>query len=69
MLKIKSKRYFERHENEINRYVLDNTEWIHLINKQNQFKKYTTEKHHLLEIDLDITLEKQLEIIDEKNLI
>ena len=66
MLKIKSKRYFERHENEINRYVLDNTEWIHLINKQNQFKQYTTKKQNLLEIDLNITLEKQLKIIDEK---
>ena len=66
MLKIKSKRYFERHENEINRYLLENTKWIHLINKQNKFKDYTKNKQHLLEIDLNINLEEQLKNIAEK---
>ncbi len=66
MLKIKSKRYFERHENEINRYLLEDTEWIHLINKQNQFKDYTKNKQHLMEIDLNINLEEQLKNTDEK---
>lgn len=66
MLKIKSKRYFERHENEINRYILENSEWIHLINNQNQFKKYSTTKQNLLEIDLEDTIDKQLKTLNEK---
>ena len=67
MFKLSSKYYYLRHENEINRFLFNNSNWIHIINKENSFKNFTNSKENLFLIDLDSSLNRQfLNIEDQK---
>ena len=67
--KIKLKTYFQRHENEINRFTNSNTKWIHILNQDNAFKDFTDFHEYLLKVDVKKDTVEQLKIYKMKNLI
>ena len=60
MIKINSKTYFQRHENEINRFINSNTKWIHILNQDNAFKNFTRFNHYLVKVDVEKDTVEQL---------
>ena len=66
MLKLRSKYYYLRHENEIQRFLSKNSNWIHIINKENSFKNFTNSKENLFLIDLNSNLSKQIQTIEDQ---
>ena len=66
MLKLSSKYYYLRHENEIQRFLSKNSSWIHIINKENSFKNFTNSRENLFLIDLNSNLSKQIQNIEDK---
>ena len=65
MFKINSKTYFLRHDNEIRRFINQNSKWIHIINKENDFKKFSGLQDNIFEIDVKEDTFNQLENIGE----
>ena len=65
MFKINSKTYFIRHDNEIRRFINQNSKWIHIINKENDFKKFSGLQDNIFEIDVKEDTFNQLENIGE----
>ena len=63
MIKLNSKTYFQRHENEINRFINSNTKWIHILNQDNAFKDFTNFHEYLLKVDVKKDTVEQLKII------
>lgn len=63
---LSSKYYYFRHENEIQRFLSNNSNWIHIINKENSFKNYTRYEENLFLIDLDTNLGKQIINIEDQ---
>ena len=66
MLKLSSRYYYLRHENEIQRFLSNNSNWIHIINKENSFKNFTNSKENLFLIDLNSNLSKQIQTIEDQ---
>ena len=66
MLKLSSRYYYLRHENEIQRFLSKNSNWIHIINKENSFKNFTNSKENLFLIDLNSNLSKQIQTIEDQ---
>tara|TARA_B100001287_G_scaffold276447_1_gene287295 strand:+ start:423 stop:1745 length:1323 start_codon:yes stop_codon:yes gene_type:complete len=66
MLKLSSRYYYLRHENEIQRFLSENSNWIHIINKENSFKNFTNSKENLFLIDLNSNLSKQIQTIEDQ---
>ena len=66
MLKLRSKYYYLRHENEIQRFLSKNSNWIHIINKENSFKNFTNSKENLFLIDLNSNLSKEIQTIEDQ---
>lgn len=66
MFMLSSKYYYFRHENEIQRFLSNNSNWIHIINKENSFKNYTRYEENLFLIDLDTNLGKQIINIEDQ---
>ena len=66
MIKIKSKTYFQRHENEINRFINSNTKWIHILNQDNGFKDFTSFNQYLLKVDVAKDTVEQLKNIQNE---
>jgi hypothetical protein len=63
---LSSKYYYFRHENEIQRFLSNNSNWIHIINKENSFKNYSHYEENLFLIDLDTDLGKQITNIEDQ---
>ncbi len=63
MFKLNPKSYYLRHDYEIQRFVYEKTNWIHLINQDNAFKNYTAYKKNIFNLDLNSNLDDQLENI------
>ncbi len=66
MFRLSSKYYYLRHENEIKRFLSKNSNWVHIINKDNSFKNFTESKENLLLVDLDLNLNEQFRNIEEQ---
>tara|TARA_B100001175_G_C19496396_1_gene635581 strand:- start:950 stop:2272 length:1323 start_codon:yes stop_codon:yes gene_type:complete len=66
MIKLNSKTYFQRHENEINRFINSNTKWIHILNQDNAFKDFTNFHEYLLKVDVKKDTVEQLKIIQNE---
>ena len=66
MLKINSNTYFLRHDNEIERFINHNSKWIHIINKENDFKKFSKFQKNIFEIDVEKDTFDQLKNIGEE---
>ena len=66
MIKLNSKTYFQRHENEINRFINSNTKWIHILNQDNAFKDFTDFHEYLLKVDVKKDTVEQLKIIQNE---
>ena len=66
MMKLNSKTYFQRHENEINRFINSNTKWIHILNQDNAFKDFTNFHEYLLKVDVKKDTVEQLKIIQNE---
>ena len=66
MFKLSSKHYYLRHENEIQRFLSSNSNWIHIINRDNSFKNFTNTSENLFLIDLDSNLSKQIYKIEDQ---
>ena len=66
MLKLSSRYYYLRHENEIQRFLSKNSNWIHIINTENSFKNFTNSKENLFLIDLNSNLSKQIQTIEDQ---
>tara|TARA_B100002019_G_scaffold98191_1_gene84597 strand:- start:3203 stop:4525 length:1323 start_codon:yes stop_codon:yes gene_type:complete len=66
MLKLSSRYYYLRHENEIQRFLSENSNWIHIINKENSFKNFTNSKENLFLIDLNSNLSNQIQTIEDQ---
>lgn len=60
-MKITSKTYFIRHENEINRFITSSANWVHIINLNNAFQKFTKHENNLFRINIDEDLSNQIE--------
>lgn len=67
MFKLNSKYYYLRHENEISRFLTTTSNWLHIINKENSFKNYTQSKENLLLINLDLSLNNQINEIEKQH--
>ena len=63
MFKLNPKSYYLRHDYEIQRFVYEKTNWIHLINQDNAFKNYTEYKKNIFSLDLNSNLDDQVENI------
>lgn len=66
MFKLSSKHYYLRHENEIHRFLSKNSNWIHIINKENSFKNFTNSAENLFLIDLESNLSEQIFNIEDQ---
>ena len=66
-MKLKSKTYYLRHENEIIRYINSNKSWIHIINKNNYYINLTSYSNNLIEINNNVNFENDFSEI-EKNI-
>ena len=66
MFKLSSKHYYLRHENEIQRFLSKNSNWIHIINKENSFKNFTNSAENLFLIDLESNLSEQIFNIEDQ---
>ena len=66
MFKLSSKHYYLRHENEIQRFLSSNSNWIHIINRDNSFKNFTNTSENLFLIDLDSNLSKEIYKIEDQ---
>ena len=66
MIKLNSKTYFQRHENEIDRFINSNTKWIHILNQDNAFKDFTNFHEYLLKVDVKKDTVEQLKIIQNE---
>ena len=67
MIKINSKTYFQRHESEISRFINSNTNWIHIINKDNSFRNFTNFNKNLFQIDVEKDTVNQLKDLNNKD--
>ncbi len=68
MLKINPKTYFQRHENEIYRFINNEPNWIHIVNKKNSYKNYTRLSENLVEIDIELDTIEQLQVLKDDKL-
>lgn len=66
MIKLNSKTYFQRHENEIDRFINSNTKWIHILNQDNAFKDFTNFNQYLLKVDVERDTVEQLKNIQNE---
>lgn len=66
MIKLNSKTYFQRHENEIKRFINSNTNWIHILNQDNAFKDFTNFNQYLIKVDVERDTVEQLKNIQNE---
>ena len=66
MFKLNPKSYYLRHDYEIQRFVYEKTNWIHLINQDNAFKNYTEYEENIFSLDLNTNLDAQVANIKDQ---
>ena len=64
-MKLKSKTYYLRHENEIFRYINSTKSWIHIINKNNNYINLTSYPNNLIEINNNVDFENDFSGIEK----
>ena len=65
-MKIKSKTYYLRHENEILRFADSRKSWIHIINKNNNYINLTNYPNNFIEINNNVDFEHDFSKIENK---
>jgi len=65
-MKLKSKTYYLRHENEILRYADIRKSWIHIINKNNNYINLTNYPNNFIEINKNVDFEHDFSEIEKK---
>ncbi len=65
-MKLKSKTYYLRHENEILRYADSRKSWIHIINKNNNYINLTNYPNNFIEINNNVDFEHDFYEIEKK---
>tara|TARA_B100000902_G_C27303465_1_gene914106 strand:+ start:231 stop:1550 length:1320 start_codon:yes stop_codon:yes gene_type:complete len=65
-MKLKSKTYYLRHENEILRYADSRKSWIHIINKNNNYINLTNYPNNFIEINNNVDFEHDFSEIENK---
>ena len=65
-MKLKSKTYYLRHENEILRYADSHKSWIHIINKNNNYINLTNYPNNFIEINNNIDFKNDFSGIENK---
>ena len=65
-MKIKSKTYYLRHENEILRFADSRKSWIHIINKNNNYINLTNYPNNFIEINNNVDFEHDFFEIENK---
>jgi hypothetical protein len=65
-MKLKSKTYYLRHENEILRYSDSRKSWIHIINKNNNYTNLTNYPNNFIEINNNVDFESDFSKIEKK---
>ena len=65
-MKIKSKTYYLRHENEILRFSDSRKSWIHIINKNNNYINLTNYPNNFIEINNNVDFEHDFSKIENK---
>jgi len=65
-MKLKSKTYYLRHENEILRYTDSRKSWIHIINKNNNYINLTNYPNNFIEINNNTNFENDFSKVENK---